>query len=116
VACRAGRTTVADFPIPGVDWPKPDPIMDAVFKAAEVMPQSLLIRTVPLGELMQFARALLAGNGAEVATLPHWEPCNPGCDPEFNGQRSRHCAKLCQNARDALKVADGVNAKESGDA
>lgn len=35
-------------------------------------------------------------------TLPHWEPCNPGCDPAFNGQRSRECALLCQQAREAL--------------
>ncbi len=45
------------------------------------------------------------------APLPHWEPCNPGCDPEFNGQRSRYCAKLCQNAREALS-AHGVKACE----
>lgn len=42
---------------------------------------------------------------AEAQPLPHWEPCNPGCDPEFNGQRSRYCAKLCQNACDALTAA-----------
>jgi hypothetical protein len=43
--------------------------------------------------------------GAPTEPLPHWEPCNPGCDPEFNGQRSRHCAKLCHNAREALAAA-----------
>ncbi|MCQ4311742.1 hypothetical protein NAV33_07510 [Pseudomonas stutzeri] len=36
--------------------------------------------------------------------LPHWEPCNPGCDPEFNGQRSRYCAELCHGARAALSA------------
>ena len=34
--------------------------------------------------------------------LPYWEQCNPGCDPEFNGQRSKECAQLCHNARAAL--------------
>ena len=37
--------------------------------------------------------------------LPYWEPCNPGCDPEFNGSRSRYCAQLCHNAREALAAA-----------
>lgn len=36
--------------------------------------------------------------------LPYWEPCNPGCDPEFNGHRSRQCAELCPGARAALST------------
>lgn len=32
--------------------------------------------------------------------LPIWEPCNPGCDPDLGGSRSRHC--LCAKARAAL--------------
>jgi hypothetical protein len=39
---------------------------------------------------------------AQPKPLPYWEPCNPGCDPEFNGQRSTHCAELCDHAREAL--------------
>lgn len=39
--------------------------------------------------------------------LPHWEPCNPGCDPDFNGQRSRECAQLCRPAREALSASGG---------
>ncbi|QJD58157.1 restriction alleviation protein, Lar family [Pseudomonas sp. gcc21] len=39
---------------------------------------------------------------APAEPLPYWEPCNPGCDPEFNGQRSKHCAQLCHGARAAL--------------
>lgn len=42
------------------------------------------------------------GAQGERETLPYWEPCNPGCDPEFNGQRSKYCAQLCHNARAAL--------------
>lgn len=40
-----------------------------------------------------------------VKVLPYWEPCNPGCDPEFNGQRSSECAGLCHNARVAIAAA-----------
>ena len=39
---------------------------------------------------------------AQPEKLPHWEPCNPGCDPDFNGKRSLYCADLCHNARTAL--------------
>lgn len=39
--------------------------------------------------------------------LPYWEPCNPGCDPELNGHRSKHCATLCHNAREALAAQGG---------
>lgn len=51
--------------------------------------------------------AMLAGASAQAQqeNLPHWEPCNLGCDPEFNGSRSRHCATLCHNAREALAAA-----------
>jgi hypothetical protein len=37
-----------------------------------------------------------------VEALPYWDPCNPGCDPEFNGERSKQCASICHNARAAL--------------
>ena len=47
------------------------------------------------------ARAALPGKD-RVKPLPHWEPCNEACDPEFNGQRSRLCGRLCDNAREAL--------------
>lgn len=49
---------------------------------------------------------------SELPPLPHWEPCNPGCDPEFNGHRSLYCAKLCHNARDALRGTDGVGGND----
>lgn len=49
--------------------------------------------------------------GVPDEPLPHWEPCNPGCDPEFNGSRSRHCAELCHNAREAL-AAPTVKAEQ----
>lgn len=42
------------------------------------------------------------GAQGEREALPYWEPCNPGCDPEFNGERSRYCDQLCHNARTAL--------------
>lgn len=42
------------------------------------------------------------GAQREREALPYWEPCNPGCDPEFNGERSRYCAQLCHNARAVL--------------
>lgn len=32
--------------------------------------------------------------------LPIWEPCNPGCDPDLGGSRSRQC--VCAKARAAL--------------
>lgn len=31
-----------------------------------------------------------------------WEPCNPGCDPELNGSKSRHC--MCAPAKAAMQV------------
>jgi len=37
--------------------------------------------------------------------LPYWPPCNPGCDPEFNGCRSKGCATLCEPARKAMLAA-----------
>lgn len=39
---------------------------------------------------------------AVAVPLPYWPPCNPGCDPEFNGERSKGCAQLCKPARDAM--------------
>jgi hypothetical protein len=56
---------------------------------------------------------LYAGPAPAEQPLPFWEPCNPGCDPEFNGERSRYCAKLCENARKAL-AADGVPGMDGG--
>lgn len=44
--------------------------------------------------------------------LPYWEPCNPGCDPEFNGKRSRHCAELCHGARAALSATPNSKEKD----
>lgn len=29
-----------------------------------------------------------------------WPPCNPACDPELNGFKSRHC--VCEQAKTAL--------------
>ncbi|MEV1855514.1 hypothetical protein ABZR08_10775 [Pseudomonas aeruginosa] len=46
--------------------------------------------------------AVEQAGGDEHEPLPYWEPCNLGCDPEFNGKRSRHCAQLCHGARAAL--------------
>ncbi len=46
--------------------------------------------------------AVEQAGGDEHEPLPYWEPCNLGCDPEFNGKRSRHCAQLCHGARTAL--------------
>lgn len=34
-----------------------------------------------------------------------WPPCNPACDPDLNGQKSRHC--ICEQAKAAL-AAQGV--------
>ena len=45
--------------------------------------------------------------------LPYWEPCNPGCDPEFNGQRTAYCAQICHNAREALVAQP--ESKDDGD-
>ncbi|TKA90364.1 hypothetical protein [Halopseudomonas bauzanensis] len=39
----------------------------------------------------------------DIKPLPFWEPCNPGCDPEFNGQRSKLCVDLCEGARTAIQ-------------
>lgn len=70
-----------------------------------------LSEPVLLGTLSPVQRLALArgqrteqadGAQGEREALPHWEPCNPGCDPEFNGERSRYCAQLCHNARAAL--------------
>jgi hypothetical protein len=50
--------------------------------------------------------------GAEVLeqpepeqALPYWEPCNPGCDPELNGGRSKHCH--CEQAKAAMAAQGG---------
>jgi hypothetical protein len=45
-----------------IEW-KPEPLTDAIIKACDTMPNSLLVRTIPLGELRQFAQALLATYG-----------------------------------------------------
>ncbi|GGJ06170.1 hypothetical protein [Halopseudomonas pertucinogena] len=44
----------------------------------------------------------VAGLVEDAGPLPFWKPCNPGCDPELNGSRSRLCADLCEAAREAL--------------
>lgn len=31
-----------------------------------------------------------------------WQACNPGCDPEFNGEKSRHC--MCEPAKAAMQA------------
>lgn len=31
-----------------------------------------------------------------------WPPCNPGCDPELNGEKTRHC--MCEPAKAAMQV------------
>jgi len=49
------------------------------------------------------------------APLPFWEPCNPGCDPEFNGYRSRFCATLCHNAREALAAPLPADSAQEGE-
>tara|TARA_R110000765_G_scaffold58936_3_gene114993 strand:- start:1070 stop:1381 length:312 start_codon:yes stop_codon:yes gene_type:complete len=38
----------------------------------------------------------------EEPPLPFWEPCNPGCDPDFNGYRNRGCS--CENAKTAMAL------------
>ncbi|MCO7546132.1 hypothetical protein [Stutzerimonas nitrititolerans] len=61
--------------------------------------------TIDAAEWAWFARP--AQTAPQPEQLPYWEPCNPGCDPEFNGARSRHCAELCHNARAALSAQRG---------
>lgn len=63
------------------------------------------------------AARIIAGHHArELASatvpdaLPYWPPCNPGCDPEFNGCRSRYCATLCEPARKAMLAASQQDA------
>lgn len=69
-------------------------------------------------QLVDRMRAALATRPAQTEQqpepLPYWEPCNPGCDPEFNGTRSRHCAELCHGARAALSPtpSPAMEAKE----
>ena len=42
-----------------------DPVIEAVLRACEKMPDSQLVRTIPMGELIAFAHALRAdGVGA----------------------------------------------------
>jgi len=48
---------------------KSDPTALAVFKACEAIPDSMIVRTVPLGELQRFAEALLWGEGRAVNFL-----------------------------------------------
>lgn len=36
-------------------------------------------------------------------TLPRWEPCNEGCDPECGGARSSYC--MCEPAKAAMAAA-----------
>ena len=50
--------------------------------------------------------AEINGGALSETPLPVWEPCNPGCDPEFNGYRSRGCS--CENARTALALEGEV--------
>jgi hypothetical protein len=52
------------------DWPKPDALTHAIIKACEAVPNGVLVNTVPLGELRQFAEALLA-NHSGVAPSEH---------------------------------------------
>jgi hypothetical protein len=47
-------------------------------------------------------------DSAPVLRLPRWEPCNEGCDPEFNGYRSRSCK--CPAALAALGVTEAPDA------
>lgn len=51
---------------------------------------------------------------AEAAPLPYWPPCNPGCDPEFSGERSANCATLCGPARIAMCEARNDADKAQG--
>lgn len=39
-----------------------------------------------------------------------WEACNPGCDPEFNGEKSRHC--MCEPAKKAMQVTAAAQSRE----
>ena len=57
---------------------------------------------------MDYYRA--ASPAADFEALPFWKPCNPGCDPEFNGQRSKWCAKICHPAREALSASASASA------
>ena len=53
-------------------------------------------------EMLRAYMALLAAPAAPVAVqpLPYWAPCNPACDPELNGSRSKLCD--CAQATAAL--------------
>lgn len=48
---------------------------------------------------------MIGGLNKEPA-LPFWEPCNQGCDPEFNGYRDRGCS--CESARKAMASGEAV--------
>lgn len=53
-------------------------------------------------ELLSLDGKAVAASAAPVAVqpLPYWAPCNPACDPELNGSRSKLCD--CAQATAAL--------------
>lgn len=71
-----------------LDFGQPiDPLMTRVLRAAEKMPHSLIVRTVPLGELHQFAQALMDAAGATALMPPEriamlWNSLPLETDPE----------------------------------
>lgn len=57
---------------------------------------------------------LAAAPAAPVAVqpLPYWAPCNPACDPELNGSRSKLCD--CAQATAALAAPPAAEQPECG--
>jgi hypothetical protein len=58
---------------------KPRPVTMAVMRACEAMPDSRLVTTIPVGELIQFAEALFAAApacGVRVPVAPQSEGGN----------------------------------------
>lgn len=93
--------------------PQPSAVPDGVRKVIDYLSQSLHQAsdgTVPCGEdaiveciaLLEHASAPTAVQGG---ALPYWVPCNPGCDPELGGHRSKDCTLICHNAREAITAA-----------
>lgn len=56
-------------------------------------------------ESYQLLGAELLESDLVPKALPYWEPCNPACDPELNGCRSKLCG--CERAKAALSAQGG---------
>ncbi len=72
---------------------------DFVTIDASVPELEQLLRKGGRGEMGFEHYQLLGAELLEPApeSLPYWEPCNPGCDPELNGARSKLC--VCDQAK-----------------